>query len=144
MPIDEYQALEETAEILSGSDALTAIEAGLADLRRGDVVSLEEVRAELAERRRARWPSMTRVVLARAARTALLELDRPLIDAVEHALGLLEREPATGYELRGRLRGLRSLRVGSYRIIYQFIDTHQTARVVAILHRSVAYRSDPR
>ena len=87
---------------------------------------------------------MTRVVLARAARTALLELDWPLIDAVEDALGLLEREPATGYELRGRLRGLRSLRVGSYRIVYQLIDADQTVRVVAILHRSVAYRTDPR
>jgi mRNA interferase RelE/StbE len=87
---------------------------------------------------------MTRVVLARAARTALLELDWPLIDAVEDTLGLLEREPTSGYELRGRLRGLRSLRVGSYRIIYQLVDDRQTVRVVAILHRSVAYRTDPR
>jgi antitoxin YefM len=54
VPIDEYQALEETAEVLSDSDALTAIEEGIADLRRGDVVSLEELRAELAERRRER------------------------------------------------------------------------------------------
>ena len=87
---------------------------------------------------------MTRVVLARAARAALLELDWPLIDAVDEALGLLEREPTSGYELRGRLRGLRSLRVGSYRIIYQLFDSHQTVRVVAILHRSVAYRADRR
>jgi antitoxin YefM len=54
VPIDEYQALEETAEILSDARALTAIEAGLADLRRGDVVSLEDLRAELAERRPSR------------------------------------------------------------------------------------------
>ena len=87
---------------------------------------------------------MARVVLARRARTALFELDWPLIDAVEDALGLLEREPGVGHELRGRLRGLRSLRVGSYRIIYQLIDDQQTVRVVAILHRSVAYRTDPR
>jgi mRNA interferase RelE/StbE len=87
---------------------------------------------------------MTRVVLARSARIALLALDWPLIDAVDEALGLLEREPTSGYELRGRLRGLRSLRVGSYRIIYQFVDAQHTVRVVAILHRSVAYRADPR
>jgi hypothetical protein len=54
VPIDEYQALEETAEILSDSDALTAIEAGIADLRCRDVVSLDDLRAELAERRRTR------------------------------------------------------------------------------------------
>jgi antitoxin YefM len=54
VPIDEYQALEETAEILSDADAMAAIEAGLADLNRGDTVTLDTLRAELAERRRAR------------------------------------------------------------------------------------------
>jgi len=81
---------------------------------------------------------MARVVLARRARADLLELDWPLIDAIEDALGQLEREPTAGYPLRGRLRGLRSLRVGSYRIVYQLINEQQTVRVAAILHRSVA------
>lgn len=87
---------------------------------------------------------MARVVLARRARGELLELDWPLIDAIQDALGLLERDPLAGHALRGRLRGLRSLRVGSYRIIYQLAEGDQTARVVAIRHRSIAYRSDPR
>lgn len=84
------------------------------------------------------------MVVARGARLALLELDWPLITAAEEALALLEREPHAGHELRGRLRGLRSLRVGGYRIIYQLIDGDQLVRVVAIRHRSVAYRGDPR
>ena len=54
VPIDEYQALEESAEILSDPDALTAIEQSLADFKRGDEVSHEELHAELAERRRSR------------------------------------------------------------------------------------------
>jgi prevent-host-death family protein len=54
VPIDEYHALEESAEILSDDNALDAIEHGLADLQRDDVVSLEDLRAELAARRRAR------------------------------------------------------------------------------------------
>lgn len=87
---------------------------------------------------------MARVVLARRARRELLELDWPLIDAIEDALGLLEREPHTGPALRGRLRGLRSLHVGAYRIIYLVADAGRTVRVVAIRHRSVAYRTDPR
>jgi mRNA interferase RelE/StbE len=87
---------------------------------------------------------MARVVLARRARADLLGLDWPLIDAIEDALGQLEREPTAGHSLRGPLRGLRSLRVGSYRIVYQLIDEQQTVRVAAILHRSVAYRTDPR
>jgi mRNA interferase RelE/StbE len=87
---------------------------------------------------------VARVVLARRARLELLELDRALIDAVEDALALLERDPRAGHDLRGRLRGLRSLRVGSYRVIYQLTDGGQTARVAAIRHRSIAYRTDPR
>jgi mRNA interferase RelE/StbE len=84
------------------------------------------------------------VVLARRARGELLDLDWPLIDAVEDALGLLERKPNAGRELLGRLRGLRSLHVGAYRIIYQLTDSERTVRVVAIRHRSIAYRAAPR
>ena len=87
---------------------------------------------------------MTRVVLARRARSEILALDWPLIDAVEEALALLQREPDAGYPLRGRLRGLRSLRVGSYRIIYQLTENQTSVRVAAIRHRSVAYGGDPR
>jgi mRNA interferase RelE/StbE len=87
---------------------------------------------------------VARVVLARSARRQLLALDGSRIDAVEDALGLLTRDPLAGHELRGRLRGLRSLRVGSYRIVYQVVDDGHTVRVAAILHRSVAYRRDPR
>ena len=54
VPIDEYEALEETAEILSDSVTLTAIEAGLAELTRDETVTLRALRAELAERRAAR------------------------------------------------------------------------------------------
>jgi mRNA interferase RelE/StbE len=87
---------------------------------------------------------VARVVLARRARRDLLDLDWPLIDAVEHALGLVERDPLAGHELGGRLRGLRSLRVGSYRVIYQLTDTNQTVRVAAIRSRAIAWRTDPR
>ena len=87
---------------------------------------------------------MARVVLARRVRSELLELDWPLVDAVEQALGLLERDPHAGYPLQGRLRGLRSLRVGSYRVIHQLTDNDTTVRVAAIRHRSTVYRTDPR
>jgi mRNA interferase RelE/StbE len=87
---------------------------------------------------------VAKVVLARRAAQQLLELDGPLIDAVEDALGLLERDPYTGHALRGRLNGLRSLRVGTYRIIYQLSDDGRTVRVAAIRHRAIAYRIDPR
>lgn len=87
---------------------------------------------------------MAHVVLARRARLDLLALDWPIADAGEDALGLLERDPDAGRALRGRLTGLRSLRVGAYRVIYQLYDEGKTVRVAAIRHRSAAYRDDPR
>jgi mRNA interferase RelE/StbE len=87
---------------------------------------------------------LARLVLARRARRDLLELGWPLIDAIEDALGLLERDPFAGYALRGKLRGLYSLRVGAYRILYQLTDGGKTVRVAAIRHRSAAYGGDPR
>lgn len=50
IPIGEYNALEETAEILSDTATLEAIEAGLEDLARDEMVTLEELRIELARR----------------------------------------------------------------------------------------------
>lgn len=87
---------------------------------------------------------MARVVLARTARQALTQLRYPLAEAVVDSLGVLEREPTAGHALRGRLNGLRSYRVGAYRIIYELRDHEQTVRVVAIRHRGDAYRTDPR
>lgn len=48
IPIDEYEALEETAEILSDSATLMAIEAGLVELARDETVTLSDLRSELA------------------------------------------------------------------------------------------------
>jgi antitoxin YefM len=53
IPIDEYEALEETADLLSDPEALAALEEGLAEIARDEVVPLAELRAELAERRAA-------------------------------------------------------------------------------------------
>jgi antitoxin YefM len=52
VPVDEYEALEETAAVLSDEDTLAAIRRGLDDLVDGDVVSLQQVRDEHAARRR--------------------------------------------------------------------------------------------
>jgi prevent-host-death family protein len=54
VPVDEYDALEETAEILSDPDAIKALEAGLAELARSETVELDDLRRELAERRTGR------------------------------------------------------------------------------------------
>ncbi|MFA5891889.1 MAG: type II toxin-antitoxin system Phd/YefM family antitoxin [Actinomycetota bacterium] len=54
VPIDEYEGLEETAEILSDPAAVRAIQHGLADLKAGRVSTLDEVRADVAKRKSVR------------------------------------------------------------------------------------------
>lgn len=54
VPIDEYQALEETAEILSDPATLDAIAAGMSELEQGDTIALDDLRRDLAQRRAAR------------------------------------------------------------------------------------------
>lgn len=51
VPIDEYEALEETADILADPEALAALDSGLAEIERDETVTLEDLRTELAERR---------------------------------------------------------------------------------------------
>ena len=48
--IDEYEALEETAEILPDSETMAAIEKGLADFARADFTTLAEFQAEMDAR----------------------------------------------------------------------------------------------
>jgi prevent-host-death family protein len=50
IPADEYEALEETAEILSDDATLEAVRRGLEELAANDVVTLEQVREEFAAR----------------------------------------------------------------------------------------------
>jgi antitoxin YefM len=54
VPIDEYDALEETAEILSDNETLGAIEKGLRQIEHGETVTLAELRRDIAAQRRAR------------------------------------------------------------------------------------------
>lgn len=83
---------------------------------------------------------MAKLELVRRVRREALDLDWPLSDAVVEALGLLERDPEAGHELKGRLGGLRSLRVGSFRIIYEVTSRARLVRVLAVRHRTVALR----
>jgi len=53
VPVGEYEALEETAEILSDPDTLAAIDEGRQEAERGETVTLAELRRELDCQRRS-------------------------------------------------------------------------------------------
>ena len=52
---------------------------------------------------------------------------------------LLEIDPAAGKPLHGELKGLSSLRVGSYRVVYEIQDQRIILHMVG--HRRAAYRN---
>ena len=84
---------------------------------------------------------MTYSVKIRAsAAKALRRIDRPdrqrLIDAIDR----LAREPSAGGALKGEFGGLRRLRVGRYRIIYEAIAEQLVVLVVRVGHRKEVYR----
>lgn len=86
---------------------------------------------------------MARVQLTRQAATQFESLPRHLQDPVLNALTDLEIDPqAAGKPLLGRLKGLWSARVGSYRIIYSVEGSRRSPTVIvrAIKHRAHAYK----
>ncbi|MBI2236979.1 MAG: type II toxin-antitoxin system RelE/ParE family toxin [Actinobacteria bacterium] len=85
---------------------------------------------------------MPELLLTHRAKQDLAGLPRTIQEAVVETLTVLEADPEeTGKQLRGRLRGLWSYRVGNYRILYTIEGTRARQRVIvrAIRHRGVAY-----
>lgn len=85
---------------------------------------------------------MARVQLTRQATRHLDALPQNLQEPVLNALTDLERDPeVAGKPLLGRLKGLWSARIGSYRIIYSIEGSRRSPNVIvrAIKHRSHAY-----
>jgi mRNA interferase RelE/StbE len=67
----------------------------------------------------------------------ILKRDRlRLIEAIDR----LREEPLAGGALKGEFSGLRRLRIGVYRIVYEVIHEEVTVLVVRIGHRRDVYR----
>ena len=56
------------------------------------------------------------------------------------AIDRLRDEPFAGGVLKGEFSGLRRLRVGDYRIVYEVVQAQLVILVVRVAHRSRAYR----
>jgi len=77
--------------------------------------------------------------LTRRAKEQLEALPNAVREAVLETLALIQLEPeAMGKQLVGRLEGLWSARVGSYRVLYTLEPSGIIVR--SIRHRGVAYR----
>jgi mRNA interferase RelE/StbE len=78
-------------------------------------------------------------IKASAARS-LRRLSRQDRDRIIEAIDRLAREPGAGGTLKGEFSGLRRLRVGIYRVVYEVIDDELVVLVVRIGHRREVYR----
>ncbi|MBI4422996.1 MAG: type II toxin-antitoxin system RelE/ParE family toxin [Elusimicrobia bacterium] len=67
-------------------------------------------------------------------------LPAPIQERVARALERLLGEPLAGKPLQGPFAGLRSLRVGEYRVAYRAEASSRTLLVHAIGHRRDVYR----
>lgn len=56
------------------------------------------------------------------------------------AIDRLREEPRAGSVLKGEFTGLRRIRVGDYRIVYEVATTALVILVLRIAHRREAYR----
>ncbi len=86
---------------------------------------------------------MARVLLTREARRHFQALPIEFQDPVLNVLTDLEADPEiAGQPLLGRLKGLWSARVGSYRVLYSIEGRGRSPRVIvrAIKHPSTAYQ----
>ena len=74
---------------------------------------------------------------ARDLRRVPREDRQRIIRAIDH----LAEQPLAGNVLKGGLRGLRRVRVGRYRVVYEVLDDELVVLVIRVSHRREAYRS---
>ena len=76
-----------------------------------------------------------------SAARELRRIPPPYRTRIIHAIDGLGEHPLVGSLLKGGLRGLRRIRVGRYRVVYEVQDDELVVLVIRVSHRKDAYRS---
>jgi mRNA-degrading endonuclease RelE of RelBE toxin-antitoxin system len=79
----------------------------------------------------------SKLILSKKAIKQLDGLDKPVRIRIFRELQILESDPLAGKSLTGDLQGVRSFRVGKYRVIYELSDYNIT--IATIKHRKKVY-----
>ena len=82
---------------------------------------------------------MFEVILQKSAENDLKKLDNLTQKRITDKLFELKENPHLGIPLTGHLAGLRKLRIGDYRVIYQIRNQELIVLVVKIGHRKNVY-----
>ena len=78
--------------------------------------------------------------IKRSARKELLKIVRIERHGIVAAIDALAENPYIGSALKGQLRGLRRVRVGDYRVVYEIQDEQLIVLVIGVAHRRDVYR----
>jgi mRNA interferase RelE/StbE len=81
-----------------------------------------------------------RVRIKRSAAKALRKIDKADRERLVRAIDRLAEEPHAGGVLKGEFAGLRRLRVGNYRVVYEVHEGELVVLVVRVAHRRDVYR----
>jgi mRNA interferase RelE/StbE len=80
------------------------------------------------------------VQIKRSARKELANITKSDRLRIIDAIDTLVENPYRGSALKGDLTGLRRIRVGSYRVLYEIREMRLIILVVAVGHRREVYR----
>jgi mRNA interferase RelE/StbE len=80
------------------------------------------------------------VKIKSSAAKGLGSLPRAERERLVAAIDRLGDEPHAGGALKGEFSGLRRLRIGRYRIVYEVLDRELTILIVRVGHRREVYR----
>ncbi len=70
----------------------------------------------------------------------LARIGKPDRERIAETIDALAAHPHSGSQLKGELRGLRRVRVGNYRVVYEVLDNELIVLVVRESHRRDVYR----
>jgi mRNA interferase RelE/StbE len=79
------------------------------------------------------------VILTDEAEDFLRKCDSSVRKRIMNKLSQLEKEPELGKPLTAVLRGMRSLRIGNYRAVYQLRNEELVILAIKIGHRKSVY-----
>ena len=78
--------------------------------------------------------------IKRSAAKELARIQRNDRIRIVRAIDRLSEQPLAGSALKGELRGLRRIRVGQHRIVYEVLDGALVILAIRVAHRREAYR----
>lgn len=78
--------------------------------------------------------------IKQSAAKALAKIEGEDRQRIINAIDQLKTNPVAGSVLKGEFSGLRRIRVGNYRVVYEVQDEKLVILVIRIGHRREAYR----